>query len=290
MSSVGRSGYVLDPRGEPLQEEKINAVFDNLTHLVHTNLVKFHKYWTDAKSEKPRIIFITEYMSSGSLARFLQRTRKSGSSLSLKAWKKWTTQILSALNYLHSCNPPIVHANLTCNTMFIQHNGLIKIGCVAPNAIHHHVKTFRENIKNMHYIAPEYEHCTAVAPPADIYSFGICALEMALPVGLGGCSGNGSCESTVVTQEMIRKALDSIEDPMQKNFIASCLNLDPSKRPTARELLFHTILFENDMTVEVHILGRVVEDWSFPSDRLFKMVASDPLGRTPCELVWSSEQ
>lgn len=225
------------------QEEKINAVFDNLTHLVHTNLVKFHKYWTDAKSEKPRIIFITEYMSSGSLARFLQRTRKSGATLSLKAWKKWTTQILSALNYLHSCNPPIVHANLTCNTMFIQHNGLIKIGCVAPNAIHHHVKTFRENIKNMHYIAPEYEHCTAVAPPADIYSFGICALEMALPVGLGG-SSNGSETASVVTPEMINKALDSIEDSMQKNFIASCLNPDPAKRPTARELLFHTILFE----------------------------------------------
>lgn len=31
-----------------------------------------------------QIVFITEYMSSGSLARFLQRTRKSGSSLSLK--------------------------------------------------------------------------------------------------------------------------------------------------------------------------------------------------------------
>ncbi|KAK5982468.1 hypothetical protein GCK32_004736 [Trichostrongylus colubriformis] len=46
------------------QEEKINAVFDNLTQLVHTNLVKFHKYWTDAKSEKPNIVIITEYMSS----------------------------------------------------------------------------------------------------------------------------------------------------------------------------------------------------------------------------------
>ncbi|PIO53458.1 hypothetical protein TELCIR_25207, partial [Teladorsagia circumcincta] len=64
--------------------EKINAVFDNLTQLVHTNLVKFHKYWTDAKSEKPRIIFITEYMSSGSMSLFLQRTRKSGSPLSIK--------------------------------------------------------------------------------------------------------------------------------------------------------------------------------------------------------------
>lgn len=227
------------------QEEKINAVFDKLTHLVHTNLVKFHKYWTDAKSEKPRIIFITEYMSSGSLARFLQRTRKSGATLSLKAWKKWTTQILSALNYLHSANPPIVHANLTCNTMFIQHNGLIKIGCVAPDAIHHHVKTFRDNLKNMHYIAPEYEHCTTLSPSADIYSFGICALEMALPVGLGTCSTNGSAEPTsIVTPEMVSKAVDSLEDNMLKSFIASCLNPDPTKRPTARELLFHTILFE----------------------------------------------
>ncbi|KAM3721289.1 Nuclear receptor-binding protein [Dirofilaria immitis] len=224
------------------QEEHINSVFDKLTHLVHTNLVKFHKYWTDSKSDKPRIIFITEYMSSGSLARFLQRTRKSGAVLNLKAWKKWTTQILSALNYLHSCNPPVVHANLTCNTMFIQHNGLIKIGCVAPTAIQHHVKTFQENIRNMHYIAPEYEHCNAVAPPADIYSFGICALEMALPMGLCG-SSNGT-ETSVVSQEMVRRGLESLEDPMQKDFIESCLNQDPSKRPTARDLLFHTILLE----------------------------------------------
>ncbi len=61
---------------------------------------------------------------------------------------------------------------------------------VAPNAIHHHVKTFRENMKNMHYVAPEYERKSmiryqlicisvgAVTSAADIYSFGICALEV----------------------------------------------------------------------------------------------------------------
>uniref|UniRef100_A0A1I8BXN5 Protein kinase domain-containing protein n=1 Tax=Meloidogyne hapla TaxID=6305 RepID=A0A1I8BXN5_MELHA len=109
------------------QEEKIRAVFDHLTRLEHPNLVKFHKYWVDTKSNKPR------------------------------AWKNWNRQILSALSYLHSCDPPIVHANLTCNTIFIQQNGLVKIGCVAPNTIQHHVKTFRENIKNIHYMAPEYD-------------------------------------------------------------------------------------------------------------------------------------
>lgn len=256
------------------QEEKINAIFDNLTHLVHINLVKFHKYWTDAKSEKPRIIFITEYMSSGSLARFLQRTRKSGASLSLKAWKKWTTQILSALNYLHSCDPPIVHGNLTCNTMFIQHNGLIKIGCVAPNAIHHHVKTFRENFKNMHYVAPEYEHCSAVTPQADIYSFGVCALEMALPEGLGGAASSaansGAESANIITRDMILKALDTIQDPMQKEFIESCLNIDPTKRPTARELLFHTILFE------VHSL-KLLAAHCIVSSKLIDKISKDDL-------------
>lgn len=238
------------------QEEKINAVFDNLTQLVHTNLVKFHKYWTDSKSEKPRIIFITEYMSSGSMSAFLQRTRKAGSSLSIKAWKKWTTQILSALNYLHSSDPPIIHGNLTCNTVFIQQNGLIKIGCgismckdvsgqnllVAPDAINHHVKTCRENMRYMHYIAPEYENNTELTSAADIYSFGICSLEIAVIGGLSGCQ-NGSSEGPV-TEDVIEKAIRSLEDPMQQDFIRQCLRKDPAERPSARELLFHQILFE----------------------------------------------
>ncbi|CAD5206933.1 unnamed protein product [Bursaphelenchus okinawaensis] len=225
------------------QEEKLRSVFDNLTQLVHINLVKFHKYWTDSKSEKPRMIFITEYMSSGSMSRFLQRARSSGTLLNIKAWKKWTTQILSALNYLHSCEPPIVHANLTCNTVFIQQNGLIKIGCVAPNAIHHHVKTFRENLKNMHYVAPEFDQLSEATTETDIYSFGICALEMATTGGL--CCNGGSTESTSqVTPAMIRKAIDSLEDGKQRDFIESCLNPNPKKRPTARELLFHQALFE----------------------------------------------
>lgn len=224
------------------QEEKINAVFDNLTQLVHTNLVKFHKYWTDAKSEKPRIIFITEYMSSGSMSLFLQRTRKSGSSLSIKAWKKWTTQILSALNYLHSCVPPITHGNLTCDTVFIQQNGLIKIGCVAPDAINHHVKTCRDNIKNLHYVAPEYKYCSEVTPAVDIYSFGVCAAEIAANGGLSGCQNGGA--DGPISRECIEKAVCNLEDAKQRELIELCLQKDPSKRPSARQLLFHPVLFE----------------------------------------------
>ena len=31
-------------------------------------------------------------------------------------------------SYLHSCDEPIIHGNLTCDTIFIQNNGLVKIG------------------------------------------------------------------------------------------------------------------------------------------------------------------
>ncbi|KAE9554606.1 hypothetical protein FO519_002166 [Halicephalobus sp. NKZ332] len=248
------------------QEEKIRAVFDDLTHLDHVNLVKFHKYWTDSKSEKPRIIFITEYMSSGSMSRFLQRARSSETLSNIRMWKKWTIQILSALNYLHSCDPPIAHANLSCNTIFIQQNGLIKIGCVAPNAIHHHVKTFRENIRNMHYIAPEYEYLNDVTTKADIYSFGICALEMATR---GGLSTNGDSMASF-SAENLKRIVDTLDNPSQRDFISLCLDPNPERRPTARELLFHPVLFE------VHSL-KLIAAHIMVSSKIYEHLSEDDL-------------
>uniref|UniRef100_A0A8C7XUH7 Nuclear receptor-binding protein n=1 Tax=Oryzias sinensis TaxID=183150 RepID=A0A8C7XUH7_9TELE len=219
---------------KPLQE-KVKAVFDNLIHLEHANIVKFHKYWADIKDSRARVIFITEYMSSGSLKQFLKKTKKNHKTMNEKAWKRWCTQILSALSYLHSCDPPIIHGNLTCDTVFIQHNGLIKIGSVAPDTINNHVKTCPEEQKNLHFFAPEYGDVTTAV---DIYSFGMCALEMALLE----IQGNG--ESSFISQEAVNNAIQFLEDPLQKELIQKCLEWDPSSRPTARELLFNQALFE----------------------------------------------
>ncbi|KAL4604766.1 nuclear receptor-binding protein 2-like isoform X1 [Arapaima gigas] len=111
-------------------EDKIKEMFENLMQVEHPNIVKFHKYWLDMRDSRARVVFITEYMSSGSLKQFLKKTKKNHKTMNVKAWKRWCTQILSALSYLHSCEPPIIHGNLTCDTIFIQHNGLLKIGSV----------------------------------------------------------------------------------------------------------------------------------------------------------------
>ena len=115
------------------QEDKIRQVFDNLIQLEHPNIVKFHKYWIDSRDDKPRVlgtfssidrwqsrgsnrsfdwvhflqvIFITEYMSSGSLKQFLKRTKRNVKKPPLQAWKRWCTQILSALRWSwNACLP-----------------------------------------------------------------------------------------------------------------------------------------------------------------------------------------
>uniref|UniRef100_A0A8C8VPG6 Nuclear receptor binding protein 1 n=1 Tax=Pelusios castaneus TaxID=367368 RepID=A0A8C8VPG6_9SAUR len=187
-----------------LQEEKVKAVFDNLIQLEHLNIVKFHKYWADVKENKARVIFITEYMSSGSLKQFLKKTKKNHKTMNEKAWKRWCTQILSALSYLHSCDPPIIHGNLTCDTIFIQHNGLIKIGSVAPDTINNHVKTCREEQKNLHFFAPEYGG--RVQP-----SFFLCLIWM---------RGKGPCIH--LPDAALASSMDRRKDPLELRLVGSC--------------------------------------------------------------------
>lgn len=96
--------------------------------------------------------------------------------------------------------------------------------------------------KSIYYIVCLQEVLLSTAnmtPALDIYSFGMCALEMAALEILGnGDSGN------LVTDENISKTIDSLEDETQKDFIKCCLNKDPTQRPNARLLLFHPLLFE----------------------------------------------
>lgn len=55
--------------------------------------------------------------------------------------------------------------------------------------------------------------------------------------------GNGD-SGNLVTEENIKRTIESIDDGQQRDFIARCLSQVPEDRPSARELLFHPLLFE----------------------------------------------
>ncbi|XP_068094303.1 nuclear receptor-binding protein 2 isoform X2 [Hyperolius riggenbachi] len=234
-----------DKRVFKAHEEKIRTMFQNLMVIDHPNVVKFHKYWMNVKENSAQVTFITEYVSSGSLRQFLKKTKKNRKTMNAKAWKRWCTQILSALSYLHSCDPVIIHGNLTNDTIFIQHNGLIKIGSVwhrlfanelpVPDDLRTPLKVQREEHRTLHFFPPEYGSVDD-GPSVDIFSFGMCALEMAVLE----IQSNGD----KVSEESVSRALSSIEDPNMKEFILHCLSTSAEKRPSAHDLLFHRVLFE----------------------------------------------
>uniref|UniRef100_A0A673YXI9 Nuclear receptor binding protein 2b n=1 Tax=Salmo trutta TaxID=8032 RepID=A0A673YXI9_SALTR len=236
------------------QEEKIKEMFENLMQVEHPNIVKFHKYWLDMRESQARVIFITEYMSSGSLKQFLKKTKKNHKTMNVKAWKRWCTQILSALSYLHSCEPPIIHGNLTCDTIFIQHNGLIKIGSVFPEAsVHGKVRAHRDEQRNLHFFSPEYG-CERFTEPSSIliqymycmsglHTFIGCQFHYGIShhMAVLEIQANGDA---VVSKEAITNAGQSLEDPLMREFTQSCVRHEAKQRPTAHDLLFHRVLFE----------------------------------------------
>jgi hypothetical protein len=53
--------------------------------------------------------------------------------------------------------------------------------------------------------------------------------------------GNG--DTHTVTPELINQSIEAL-DEKQQDFIKKCLEKDPARRPCAKELLFHPLLFE----------------------------------------------
>ncbi|TRY91224.1 hypothetical protein DNTS_035561, partial [Danionella cerebrum] len=228
-------------------EERIREMFENLMQVEHPNIVKFHKYWLDMRDTRARVIFITEYMSSGSLKQFLKKTKKNHKTMNVKVRCETLQQENNSTSWLKYdfflCDPgmeEMVHSDTFCT----QHNGLIKIGSVwhrlfvnvFADAIHGNVHQHRDEVRNQHFFAPEYgiaEDDYAI----DIFSFGICALEMAvLEIQANGDSA--------VSKEVIDHAGQSLEDPLMREFTQSCVRTEAKSRPTAHDLLFHRVLFE----------------------------------------------
>ncbi len=91
--------------------------------------------------------------------------------------KNWAKEILSGLKYLHEFETPIIHRDIKCENIFINSiDGNIKIGdlglsCVLRNEFAHSFSGTPE------FMAPEIFK-GQYGVKADIYSFGLCLLEM----------------------------------------------------------------------------------------------------------------
>ncbi|CAN6713311.1 unnamed protein product [Malus baccata var. baccata] len=153
----------------------------------------------------------------------------------MKAIKNWARQILRGLHYLHSHNPPIIHRDLKCDNIFVNGNtGEVKIGDLGL-AIVMQQPTAHSVIGTPEFMAPEL-YDEEYNELVDIYSFGMCMLEMVTCEYPYSECKNPAQIYKKVTSGVKPASLSKVDNPQVKQFIEKCL-VPSSMRLSVVELL-----------------------------------------------------
>ncbi|KAL8159567.1 hypothetical protein V2J09_001104 [Rumex salicifolius] len=236
----------------PEDLERLYSEIHLLKTLNHKNIMKFYTSWVDTSNRN--INFVTEMFTSGTLRQYRQKHKR----VNIRAIKDWCRQILKGLLYLHSHDPPVIHRDLKCDNIFINGNqGEVKIGDLGLAAILR--KSHAAHcVGTPEFMAPEvYEE--EYNELVDIYSFGMCLLEMVtFEYPYSECSSPAQIYMKVISGKK-PDALYKVKDPEVRQYIEKCL-ATVSSRLSARELLNDPFLQIGDFNFRLRSMDSQGED------------------------------
>lgn len=216
--------------GDKVMIDRLFCEVRLLRSLKNKNIIALYSVWEDKQHNT--LNFITEVCTSGNLREY----RKKHKHVSLRALKKWSKQILKGLEYLHTHEPCIIHRDLNSSNLFVNGNiGQVKIGDLGLAAIVGRSHIAHSILGTPEFMAPElYEE--DYNELVDIYSFGMCLIEMVtMEIPYSECN-NVARIYRKVTSGLRPAALDKVKDLEVKAFIEKCL-APPEERPSATVLL-----------------------------------------------------
>lgn len=218
---IYRPKNALDIEGEQRFRDEYKIVYN----CRHTNLLQptnFSIYKGTPYLELP-------YCKNGSSERLI------GKKLSNDEIWKYIYDVSSGLAYLHSCKPPIVHQDIKpANILIDDYNNyaITDFGISSQRGGKHGYYFDEENSGTMAYMAPErFEEKYEPTAESDIWAFGATLYEILtgdVPFGEEGG------KSQKINKQL--KNSKHINSDVQK-LIHSCLELNPQKRPTARQII-----------------------------------------------------
>ncbi|XP_059632509.1 probable serine/threonine-protein kinase WNK9 isoform X2 [Cornus florida] len=227
----------------PEDLERLYCEIHLLKTLKHINIMKFYTSWVDTANRN--INFVTEMFTSGTLRQYRLKHKR----VNIRAIKNWCRQILTGLHYLHSHDPPIIHRDLKCDNIFVNGNqGEVKIGDLGLAAILRKSHAAR-CVGTPEFMAPEV-YAEEYNELVDIYSFGMCILEMVtFEYPYSECTHPAQIYKKVISGRK-PEALYKVEDLEVRQFVDKCL-ATVSHRLTAKELLRDPFLQIDDYSSDL---------------------------------------
>ncbi|KAI4324530.1 hypothetical protein MLD38_030013 [Melastoma candidum] len=223
----------------PDELQRLYSEVHLLKNLEHESIVRFYTSWVDP--DRRTFNFITELFTSGTLRGYRSKYR----GVNIHAVKNWARQILKGLEYLHGHDPPVIHRDIKCDNILVNgHLGQVKIGDLGLAAILRGSKHAHSVIGTPEFMAPElYEE--EYNELVDVYSFGMCVLEMLTSEFPYSECSNPAQIYKKVTSGKLPNAFYRIQSMEARDFVGKCLK-PASERLSALELLSDPFLSSDD--------------------------------------------
>ncbi|KAJ6798683.1 putative serine/threonine-protein kinase [Iris pallida] len=201
-----------------------------MKRLRHPNILLF----MGAVTSPERLCIVTEFLPRGSLFRLLQRNTTKFD------WRRrvhMALDIARGMNYLHRCNPPIIHRDLKSSNLLVDKNWTVKVGDFGLSRLKHDAYLTTKTGKGTpHWMAPEVLRNEPSDEKSDVYSYGVILWEL-VTEKIPWDNLNSMQVIAAVGFMNQRLELPKDMDPHWVSIIESCWHSDPLHRPTFQELV-----------------------------------------------------
>ncbi|CAD8061194.1 unnamed protein product [Paramecium sonneborni] len=221
-----------------------NSELDILLKLKHPNVINVYECFRDQNST----IIVMDHCQKGDLWNMIQYRIIEGKNrgYTQKIVEQWLVQLLMGLAYIHENN--ILHRDLKSSNILIREDGQLKIADFGVAKILSGDQMAKTITGSPFYLSPEITQGLDYSYSSDLWSLGCILFEMCtLKRAFDGQQFDQvlqNIQQRKLQQEILIQDFQNQTSQETRqyslelvNLIQSLLNIDPSKRPQAKELL-----------------------------------------------------
>jgi len=204
--------------------------------------------------EDTMVAIVTEYFDRGSLFDLIHREHVTFRMMEIV---RVGIEVAQGLNYLHGCDPPIIHRDLKSGNVLMDSQNNIKIcdfGFSRPK-----VDATMSLVGTVQWMAPELMREEKYTEKVDVYSYGVLLWELVTSeIPFGGISQSAVWYAVAVEGKTLELP-DEAQERFGREFCAllsSCLEVDPSQRPLMSEVLTEMGAIRSQHLADAFFTGR----------------------------------